>query len=766
MIKNLRLLRNIGQFDSTDDGKNLDFGRLTLIYADNGRGKTTLAAVMRSLETGNQLPIEERKRLSSSNTPHVCIDMTDGSTVVFQNATWSKQLSNLVVFDDVFVEENVYSGLSVNPRQRQNLHDLVLGQKAVTLNKKYDELVEKIEVHNRELANRRNAIPETIREGLSVEEFCALKPQMKIDEAIHQAQLNLTAAQNQETISNASLFVPLHLPRFDIDETQTVLEKDLPLLQSDTLKRLEDHFTLIGSGGESWVSDGMSRISPSSSNSVEMVCPFCAQSLTSSDIVRHYEAYFSRAYADLKDTIKRTLDGINNEHEDSVRLKFERDVSTLKKCRDFWSNFLAIDEISLDTSDVFQDWTEAWKAVSGLLSQKQSAPLEKVQIPEAVLGALNSYSGRLSEIAEINLRLNEANKEIEKVKQKVSQANLKDLSSEVQRLKLTRVRHTPDIDAACKAYLNELEAKAKTEKERDQARAKLNQYRKSAFPLYQNKVNQYLEQFGAGFRLEMKAENIRSGSTSTYKAQIGNESVDAVKVNVQAGQPTFGNLFSGGDRSTLAFAFFLASLENRTNLKDTIVVIDDPISSMDDHRALTTVQKVRELASRVSQVIVLSHRKTFLCRIWERADNADKTALQIARDKDGSILKKWDVNEHSNTEHDRHYAVLQAYHDRNEGNNRDVAQSIRHYLEGYLRATCPQYLLPGETLGKSFIQKCDVAIGTQREILTKSKLQELENILEFAHSYHHSTPRGYATEMTVDAELLTFVKRTLTFTKP
>jgi len=38
-------------------------------------------------------------------------------------------------------------------------------------------------------------------------------------------------------------------------------------------------------------------------------------------------------------------------------------------------------------------------------------------------------------------------------------------------------------------------------------------------------------------------------------------------------------------------------------------LIDDPISNLDEHRALTTVQEIRRLAERAAQVIVLSHNK-------------------------------------------------------------------------------------------------------------------------------------------------------------
>ncbi len=48
MINQLQLIRNVGRFDNVAVA-NLPLGRLTLIYAENGRGKTTLAAIFRSL---------------------------------------------------------------------------------------------------------------------------------------------------------------------------------------------------------------------------------------------------------------------------------------------------------------------------------------------------------------------------------------------------------------------------------------------------------------------------------------------------------------------------------------------------------------------------------------------------------------------------------------------------------------------------------------------------------------------------------------------
>jgi hypothetical protein len=71
VISRLQLLRNIGQFDNVSTPATLDLKRLTLIYAENGRGKTTLAAILRSLGSGEALPITERRRLGAAHPPEV-----------------------------------------------------------------------------------------------------------------------------------------------------------------------------------------------------------------------------------------------------------------------------------------------------------------------------------------------------------------------------------------------------------------------------------------------------------------------------------------------------------------------------------------------------------------------------------------------------------------------------------------------------------------------------------------------------------------------
>jgi len=119
MINRLQLLRNVGQFDSVSSAANIPLTRLTLIYSENGRGKTTLAAVLRSLATGDALPITERRRLAAQHPPHVILDCCGGPPpAIFDNNAWNRTLADLVVFDDVFIDQNVCSGLTVQAHHR------------------------------------------------------------------------------------------------------------------------------------------------------------------------------------------------------------------------------------------------------------------------------------------------------------------------------------------------------------------------------------------------------------------------------------------------------------------------------------------------------------------------------------------------------------------------------------------------------------------------------------------------------------------------
>jgi wobble nucleotide-excising tRNase len=185
VLNRLQLFRNVGQFDSVAAGATLAMSRLTLGYAENGRGKTTLAAILRSLASGSALPITERHRLGANDPPHIVLDCAGGPpAAVFQNGAWNRTVPDIAIFDDAFVDQNICSGLVIESDHRQKLHELILGAQGVALNRALQDAVTQIEDHNRSLREMSDAIPANARFGMPVDDFCALPADAAIDATI------------------------------------------------------------------------------------------------------------------------------------------------------------------------------------------------------------------------------------------------------------------------------------------------------------------------------------------------------------------------------------------------------------------------------------------------------------------------------------------------------------------------------------------------------------------------------------------------------
>jgi len=764
MIDRIQLIRNIGQFDSVSAGGQIPLKKLTLVYAENGRGKTTLAAVLRSLGSGDPVPIIERQRLAAANPPHVVLTPSTGVPVVFQNRVWSQPLADIAVFDDVFVAENVHAGLVIEAEQRQNLHELILGAQGVALNRALQTHVDKIEEHNRTLRSKSDAIPAAVRGSFSVDAFCALPERSNIDTAIQEAERNLAAARSADAVRQQAGFDSISLPAFGTDAITALLQRGLAELDASAVARVQAHLSSLGTDGETWVADGMKRLAPAAAAAGHEICPFCAQDLRGSPILAHYRAYFSAAYDMLKQAIARETATLSATHSGEVMAAFERSVRTAVELRQFWSQFTEVPTVNLDTAAIARAWKAVFEPLLAALRTKQAAPLERLALPAEVAPALAGYDTLRAEVARLSDVLQAVNELIAIVKEKASVANLAALTADLSQLQAVQRRYRPEVAALCDDYVKEKVAKTETERLRDRARADLVQYRTGIFPQYEVAINNYLQRFNAGFRLtEVTSVNTRGGSAVSYSVLI-----NAVAVPLATGNPlgpSFRNTLSAGDRNALALAFFFASLERDPQRAQKIVVIDDPISSLDEHRSLVTIQEMRRLGDTVEQVIVLSHSKGFLCALWQGADTATRSAIKLDRDGVGSTLSAWDVNQDAITEHDRRYRLVLDYlGTHNAAEERAVAAALRPILESFMRVAYSDVFPPGSLLGP-FIGMCQQRVGTPQEILSATDTAELCDLLDYANQFHHDTNPAWQTVTINDSELTHFSQRVMAFTR-
>ena len=400
------------------------------------------------------------------------------------------------------------------------------------------------------------------------------------------------------------------------------------------------------------------------------------------------------------------------------------------------------------------------------LTEKQSFLLEKRELTDEARIKLEEYEHHRNEISNIKEKIAAWNDEISKFREELDAVDITEIETALNRLRATKERYSEEIADLCAEYLVEQRLKSRTEGCRGQARRALTEYRNNVFPDLQDGINGYLEKFNAGYSIrKLLPRNTRSGSDCTYNLVINNIPVEVARNAIVPGETSFRNTLSAGDRNTLALCLYFSTLEQDQNLEDTVVVLDDPKSSLDDHRSLRTAQETRGLTSRARQVIVLSHDKRFLCDIWQGADRSETTTLEITRTDDESNLVAWDISADAFTENDRRHRAFHDYLTNDTGNEREVARDLRPHLEGYLRVVCPDEFPPGTSLGYRFIQKCQQRVGEPTQIFDEAKSSDLRDIHEYARKFHHDANPAWETEAINSAELRGFVKGVLEFVR-
>lgn len=138
MLERIHHVRGIGLLHDAD-GRALGLQKASFIYADNGRGKSTLASLFRSCSTNNPALILSRRTIDGNHDPEAILHFSNGQRSTFQNGSWDVERPQLLVFDSDFVEQNVYAGGQVTADQRKNLLQFALGENAVVAQQEYDQ---------------------------------------------------------------------------------------------------------------------------------------------------------------------------------------------------------------------------------------------------------------------------------------------------------------------------------------------------------------------------------------------------------------------------------------------------------------------------------------------------------------------------------------------------------------------------------------------------------------------------------------------------
>lgn len=749
MIQAIEKIDRIGVLNGFD-GSRHPLTRLSLIYAGNGRGKSTLAAVLAAAGSGDADSLSERQSLGTTLPAHVRLQPLGTSKRVLNNGLWAGTPLRTRVFDTQFVDKNVHTGGEVSPTHRQGLLAIAIGATAVDEQEKLEtaqKLVTKAKTEMERIEAEVLAMAHAVDRSCSFSTFQQLQVSDEVDSLVSEAETSLTNGKNVSKISALALPDELKTINLDLSDVFEALDESLSALHGRARLRVAEHISHLGGDAsqtnvEAWLSAGVD-LAP------DAECPFCGQNTVGIELVDMYAEFFDSAYGDLRDRLDRLKarlgDAARERLQTQLGIEYER-ASTFATA---WRTHVKISKLP-NLEPVTARLTDFGKVFDNLLAQKMERsdkffdPGENKSVLEKCVLDLPAL------VEEVNASIRQARRDIEKYKESLSVSNIVQLEAKLVAARLAQLRADADVQQLFVAWTKAKKEVAKKESEATQARKSSKEAMNTTLGAFEAAINVHLEKMQAQFRIE-KVKSTYAGGTSrgNYGLKLRGTSID-----ISRGKPPFRIALSEGDKRTLAFAFFCATVLKEQDLRGQIIVVDDPVTSLDKHRRTHTTNTLNDFSLRGAQVIILAHDATYLREVREKfgrkeldihGDPRPSIELQLHRESSGDAsLIKHDLDRECESKYFRNYRQIRAFlgAETVDGalvSHTTAGEAIRPLVESYLHRRFPGHIpKTSKTLG-SIILCINAATPGNVLVFAKHLVAELTEINEFGMRYHHDT---------------------------
>lgn len=699
MLSKIRHIKNVGRFyelmPKGTGAANSNFEKFNLIYADNGTGKTTLGAIIKSLANNDPSEVIKRKTIPGESDCEISINI-DNKDCNFLNGKWNRLPdSKFVIFDEEFIDKNIFSTSGVDTAHKRQLFNyVVLGEDNVDKTLRLKELLEnKVPNINKEIAS----IESQLQQAGYINDIKSLLS-LSIIPKEDFTKLEATVASQEKQVANS-----------DSIKTHQSLRKIVELTIPDYIEYLQttiDEITSIESfkayikKHQKWVEEGLSIQGDSNS------CPYCLQDLTGIEVVGAYKQFFSDACQKLLKQLDNMVNQVNSLLSDDKILLVEQQLQTNKDYLQFWKT---IDDSMPDVVDFIIGYSDKAKVLRetliSIISRKISNIFQSVSITKDEASNLEIANQLHKFIDNYNLTIESLNSKIKSIKDQ--QDSLDDLKyklheNKTQLISQNIIYYDEKLAQIFKRYSDILKDKTQLEGEIKALRSEINDSSTQLIDKYQKSINKYLKSFGVDYsinKVEQKTDTARKDSL-VFKIELKGMVFDPNGSNRVPYSLT--NTLSSGDRSTLAFALFMAKLEH-TELQETILVFDDPITSLDFFRKQQTSKKIIAICDKAKQIFVLTHSMEFT-KLFNHIPVKSKFFKLIKADSQFGVsftpynkLSDMCISKY----HDEHQAIQTYLSDPNAVDRIEVLRAIRSYVETKLCVYFPELAqLHPSTLGK------------------------------------------------------------------
>jgi wobble nucleotide-excising tRNase len=525
-----------------------------LIFAENGRGKTTLCAILRSLQTGDAALVKGRTTLGVADPAEIKILLADDSTATFTKGggTPPSPISRSSI-PPSWPRTSIPVTLSNSITSK--LYGVIVGKQGADLARQIEQLDTTSREKSAEIRDKRAAV-QALSQGFTPEVFVTLRADAAIDEKITAQEKELAAVRQADQIKARVALSTVTLPALPAG-LAGLLAKTIAGVAAAAERRVAAQIGAhaMHDRGQPWLSEGLSYVRGEA-------CPFCGQGLEGIELIAAYKAYFGEGYSVLRREIAALREQVDTALSDRTIAAVERTLDQNTAAVEFWSGYcdIAAPAMAAGSGDAVRALRQAALA---LLDRKAASPLEPVAPDGAFTAAQTSVAGVHETAAAYNASVTGANIVIAAKKAATQAADIRTVQAELTRLQAIKTRHEPAGAAACQEFGTALTQKDTIENDKAAVRKALDEYAAQVMGQYEKTINRLLDEFQAGFRITGTASSYTGGVvSSSYKVVINDTQVELGSADTGLDKPSFRNTLGSGDKSTLALAFFLAQLDH------------------------------------------------------------------------------------------------------------------------------------------------------------------------------------------------------------
>jgi wobble nucleotide-excising tRNase len=704
MINKVERLTSIGKFRSYQAAGQVNFRKMTLIYGDNGGGKTTLTSIFRSLTTNK--PEIVRNRISTNHTAPQSAQITQIGTPnifhTFGTTGWTTPFNDIEIFDIHFVNDNIYSGFDFNDEHKKQLHQFVIGAHGIAIQNHIEQnKAAKVTSRQNQVTIEQQLIQQ-VGNNLTTDllnSFLAIPTTQAngIDQLIATAEAALSSANANSVIQTLQILSPLTRITSGIDFAGLItdMQTTSQAIQNVVLETLlSNHCQDLAENGldgpENWLQRGYAYLeNKQSANETEISCPFCKQSISGN--IEILNAYVSKFNADFNAFVLRLqshLASLQNFNLDAALQAINNINQTNTAKVASWATHLP-DTVHSPTFNIITDEAVFRAEFQALITSLQ----QKIQNPTLAASTVAASSFQASGQT-INANIDIYNQGVTVYNAAIAtfRAGIQTVSNAqlaVERLRRTKQRFEAPVAALC----TQLSAERQVLRGLETAYTSLSQQQQTAaatfFTSYQTRINYYLTNvFKTHFKIDDVVHVAPQGrgihSKIAYKLTI-----DGKDISFVPNQPfNAKECLSEGDKSTIALAFFLSKLDIDPNRQDKILIFDDPLSSLDTNRRTYTIGIIRALFNQMKQVVVLSHNEFFLHEIGKDFSVALKNTLRITENfaAKASIIEECELDSLVKNDYFKQIEALEAFRTNPDHLIKDIVLGwLRNVLEAHLR---------------------------------------------------------------------------------